>query len=491
MTKQESQVRPKPGDGDRRVHLDRATVRALKAPTKSEALSWLYLDDEVPGFCCQVTYGCAKTFRMRYRQAGKWYSVRIGAFQDDTRAKAMPSADATNKKRPGISAGDARIEAVRLRAEIDKGANPALEDRVRQAEVTKAAEAALTVEQAYRRYLASIRSRRSPMRESSIQKVEGTFDLHVLPLLGERAVGSLTQSDVRGLAEAVSRVRKRKGRQIGGPIAANRVIAHLSAFLTWCSKQEPPLVEANVARLIARGEVLEKEHARERYLSNEEWTALMRDLDDRPYWATRGSRYTETVAVRLEKPNLRTLVSCEAIRVSLLTGARKGEVYRMRWADIDLEARWWRKPRETTKGGRVHEVALPMAAVQSLQALRAAHADPVWVFPGKQRLDKLARGEKPRANEGTHIQSAHEMWGKIRTELGMPDVRQHDLRHTTASVLISNGADLFTVGAQLGHLRAQTTMRYAHLQTEAKHRLASIMDAFAQTVTSSGEGKSR
>src|SRR5690606_31603943 len=247
--------------------------------------------------------------------------------------------------------------------------------------------------------------------------------------------------------------------------------------------------EANVARLIDRGEVLEAEHARERYLTTEEWGALMRELDDRPYWATRGSRYASTRTVRLDRPNLRTLVSCEALRISLLTGARKGELYRVRRQDIDLVARWWRKPRETTKGKRVHEVALPAQAVDSLQRLREAHADPVWVFPGKVRLDKLARGEKPKATEGTHVKDVHELWGKIREKLGIPDVRKHDLRHTAASILISNGADLYQVGEQLGHRQAQTTMRYAHLQTEAKHRMAGIMDAFARKATSTGEDK--
>ncbi len=485
-------AKPKPGEGGRRVHLDRASVRSLPLPPKEDG-SWLYLDDEVPGFCCQVSYQGTKTFRLRYRKlvAGehkpRWFSVRIGTWQDSNKAKEMPK-DGTDRRQLGISAADARAKALEVRAEIDRGENPALERKAKEAEQARAEATALSVRQAFQRYRESIGSRRSPMKASSIVKVEDSFEVHILPVIGDVQMARLGQKDVREVAEAASKVRKRKGRKVGGPVAANRAVAHLSAFLTWCTKQEPPLIASNVARLINRGEVLEKEHARERYLTREEWDALMRELDERPYWATRGSRYAETKTVRLEQPNLRTLVSCEAIRLSLLTGARKGEVYRMRWEDVDLEQRWWVKPRQTTKGARQHEVALPKVAVESLQRLREAHADSVWVFPGKERMEKLARGEKPKANEGSHVKDVHELWGKIREKLGIADVRQHDLRHTAASVLISNGASLYEVGAQLGHQQAQTTMRYAHLLKDAKHKLASVMDAFASG-SSTGEEK--
>jgi site-specific recombinase XerD len=47
-----------------------------------------------------------------------------------------------------------------------------------------------------------------------------------------------------------------------------------------------------------------------------------------------------------------------------------------------------------------------------------------------------------------------------------PTVRIHDLRHSYASHLVSNGVSLQIVGKLLGHTQASTTMRYAHLQNE-------------------------
>lgn len=55
---------------------------------------------------------------------------------------------------------------------------------------------------------------------------------------------------------------------------------------------------------------------------------------------------------------------------------------------------------------------------------------------------------------------------KAKTATGMPQLHFHDLRHSTASDLINQGVDLYTVGAVLGHRSAASTRRYAHLATE-------------------------
>lgn len=46
---------------------------------------------------------------------------------------------------------------------------------------------------------------------------------------------------------------------------------------------------------------------------------------------------------------------------------------------------------------------------------------------------------------------------------GFRHLRLHDLRHSTASAMINNNVDLYTVGAVLGHKDHRSTARYAHL----------------------------
>src|SRR5262249_16699885 len=75
------------------------------------------------------------------------------------------------------------------------------------------------------------------------------------------------------------------------------------------------------------------------------------------------------------------------IRLLLMTGARRGEVLGMRWADLDLAAGTWNKPASATKQKREHAVPLSAPVRQLLAEIRnqqAAHGRPLneWVFPG-------------------------------------------------------------------------------------------------------------
>jgi len=60
--------------------------------------------------------------------------------------------------------------------------------------------------------------------------------------------------------------------------------------------------------------------------------------------------------------------------------------------------------------------------------------------------------------------STVQKWSReSRAKVGLDHVRFHDIRHSTASELINNEVDLYTVGAILGHKDPRSTKRYAHL----------------------------
>lgn len=60
--------------------------------------------------------------------------------------------------------------------------------------------------------------------------------------------------------------------------------------------------------------------------------------------------------------------------------------------------------------------------------------------------------------------STIQKWARVsREKVGLGHVHFHDLRHSTASELINNDVDLYTVGAILGHKDPRSTKRYAHL----------------------------
>jgi integrase len=148
--------------------------------------------------------------------------------------------------------------------------------------------------------------------------------------------------------------------------------------------------------------------------------------------------------------------SANVVRILLLSGARRGEVMSMRWADLDLTAGTWTKPGSTTKQKSDHAVPLSGPARQLLSEIHAEQtADGgrhlgTWVFPS------------PESRTGHVIELAH-AWRAICSAAGIEGLRLHDLRHSFASQLASGGASLPLIGALLGHSNPATTARYAHL----------------------------
>lgn len=71
-----------------------------------------------------------------------------------------------------------------------------------------------------------------------------------------------------------------------------------------------------------------------------------------------------------------------------------------------------------------------------------------------------------------HWRTYYARFEEAKRAAGMPHLHMHDLRHSLASVLISQGATLAEVGGALGHSSSQSTARYAHLYPE---RIAAVV----------------
>ena len=138
-----------------------------------------------------------------------------------------------------------------------------------------------------------------------------------------------------------------------------------------------------------------------------------------------------------------------AIRLLLLTGARRSEVLKATWDQFDLEIGVWLKPAASVKQAKLHRVPLPRAAVAMLERMRASARASHFLFPGRDLAEPIADIKKS--------------WASICHVAGIKQLRLHDLRHSYASMLASKGTSLPIIGAMLGHTQAATTNRYAHL----------------------------
>lgn len=84
------------------------------------------------------------------------------------------------------------------------------------------------------------------------------------------------------------------------------------------------------------------------------------------------------------------------------------------------------------------------------------------IVPVHSRVAVYARRRFPLQQKRAWIQR---QFLNATRALELVDIHFHDLRHSTASAMVNEGVDLYTVGAVLGHKSAQSTKRYAHLAT--------------------------
>lgn len=322
---------------------------------------------------------------------------------------------------PTWKVAPAREEAKRLRREIDSGRDPLGEERAERE--------APTVADLCRRY----REEHLPKkRERSGLDDVRLIEREVLPRLARVKVADVTFSDVDRMHREMTRR--------GAPIRANRAVALCSKMfalaIRWGWRTDNP----------AKGIERNPEHKRERFLAGDEVARLTAALAEH-----------------------RDQQAADIIRMLLLTGARRGEVLAMRWADLDLEAGVWVKPAATTKQKKLHRV--PLSA------------------PARQLLAGIPRtGEHVfSTRDGEHRREIKGSWAAICRAAKLEAVRVHDLRHSYASFLVSAGLSLPVIGALLGHTQAQTTARYAHLFDDPLRAATERVGAIVAPLEGGGE----
>jgi integrase len=205
------------------------------------------------------------------------------------------------------------------------------------------------------------------------------------------------------------------------------------------------------------------EAKRARYLAPEELKRLTEALAAYPDDCAAKAKARGLLADGQARARMIGQRGADAVRLLLLTGARRGEVLGARWDQIDLERGVWSKPGSTTKQKTEHIAPLSAAAVTLL----------------KQLKDRAPKGENGAlaspfvfaSGEG-HMYELNDEWRAIREAAKLPDLRLHDLRHSFASLLASGGASLPMIGALLGHSNPNTTSRYAHLFSDPLRKLA-------------------
>jgi integrase len=380
------------------------SIKKMAAPEEGNRIEW---DAEIPGFGVRITASGVTSFILDYRIAGRQRRYTIGRY-------------------PELTVVAARVEAGELRARIRDGHDPMAERHQSRLEPTLGDLATEYLE----------RHATPNKRPSSLRMDRQMIDNFVRPGIGKLRLKAVGRQDIEALHLSLKPT----------PYAANRLLSLLSKMfnlaIQWKWAADNP----------ARGVPRFQETRRERWFTTEEIQRFREALDS----------YADQNAAN-------------ALRLLLLTGSREGEVLKAEWEQFDFLRRVWTKPSHNTKQKRVEHIPLSKPVLKLLQSMMPKDTTGP-LFPGRDGEGKRVSLKRPwiAACRAAGLVEEYLIDGKRKGKDGKPvklkryraTVRIHDLRHSYASHLVSNGVSLQIVGKLLGHTQASTTMRYAHLQDE-------------------------
>lgn len=181
-------------------------------------------------------------------------------------------------------------------------------------------------------------------------------------------------------------------------------------------------------------------------------------------------------------------------------GLREGELLTLRWEDVDLEAAkpavlvrrtltrgeegrgWVIGP--TTKSGKGRRVRLTRQAVAALKDHRKRQLEERMRLAGRWQDEDLVF-----ANENGSLFNPSNLrrrsFRRIKTRSGVrEDLRFHDLRHTCATLLLSEGVNAKVVSEMLGHASITITLNtYSHVLPDMQDTAADAMESVFGTTS--------
>ena len=179
----------------------------------------------------------------------------------------------------------------------------------------------------------------------------------------------------------------------------------------------------------------------------------------------------------------------EALYVlALTTGMRQGELLALKWRDLDLDGgqlhvrttvrklrgQFLYAPPKTKRSRRA--VALTSMAVEALERHRLRQAEmqsaagSAW-----QEHDLVFSDALGCPLEGRYVLRHH--FRPLLRRAGLPVIRFHDLRHTTATLLLAQGVHPKVVSEMLGHTTIGITLDiYSHVLPEMQREAAHTLD---------------
>jgi integrase len=329
-------------------------------------------DRHLTGLYLVVQPSGARSWAVRYRSSGQTRKHTLGSY-------------------PAVDLKTARILASRALRAAAEGRDPGREKALERTTLPDTIEAVAM-------QFVEVHCRRAN-RPRTVEGTQQLLDLHVLPRWRRRLIKDITRRDVLDLLDGLV--------ASGRPIAANRALTAVRKLFNWAIERDIIAVSP-----CAGVKPPTPEQARDRTLGDAELANVWRAAD------------------RLGGP------FGALVKLLMLTGQRREEVARMTWSEVDLDARLWTLPKERSKNGRPHDIALSDPAVAILETLPRISDSFVLTTDGKSAASNYATNKRQL---------------DALLPADMPPWWLHDLRRSLASGMARLGINLPVIEKVLNH----------------------------------------
>lgn len=217
-------------------------------------------------------------------------------------------------------------------------------------------------------------------KNKSVHQVKMAMYLHALPALGNMSVTSITKRDVNKMIDKVV--------DAGSPVAANRILAYMKRFFSWCKERD--ILDQSPVEAI---KLPSKENDRDRVLNLGEIKSFWISCDKMGYpWGP-------------------------IFQLLLLTGARLKEISQASWSEISISDRILDLPGSRTKNERAHQIQLSVQTLKILLSLpKVEGQDFLFSTNGKTPVSGFSKVKK-----------------RLDILCGVTNWRFHDLRRSFAT----------------------------------------------------------
>ena len=192
------------------------------------------------------------------------------------------------------------------------------------------------------------------------------------------------------------------------------------------------------------------------------------------------------------------------LKVVLFTGLRESEAIGLTWDCVDFKAGTMKICKQLQKrplkdGGFTFaplknnktRILKPAPFVMKLlerrkceQAEQRFMVGDLWEGWNSAEEHKTALVFTSAIGKNLHPQTVYSHYKKLAAQIGVPESRVHDLRHTFAVLSLQNGDDVKTVQSNLGHATAAFTLDvYGHVSEKMKNDSAARMEAYIEGVS--------